>query len=121
VSLAELARRGVSPGVSRLLLHTGRGTAGGTFPDFWPTLDPGAARTLTRAGLQLLGVDAPSVDARDSKTLAVHHEIFGGGAYVLENLDLRGIISGRHELLALPLRTGPVDAAPVRAFLRAVR
>lgn len=118
ISLTELAQRGVSPGVARLLLQTGRGTAVGHFPESWPTLHPEAAGALARSGLQLLGVDAPSVDARESTALGVHHAIFGGGAFVLENLDLRGVPSGRYELLALPLRTGPVDAAPARAFVR---
>jgi arylformamidase len=69
----------------------------------------------------LLGVDCPSVDDRESKTLAVHHALFDGGAFVLENLDLRGVTPGRWELLALPLRVGAMDAAPVRAFLRPLK
>jgi arylformamidase len=63
-------------------------------------------------------VDAPSVDERESKTLDVHHALFGGGAFVLENLDLRGVTPGRYELVALPQRLEGLDAAPVRAVLR---
>ncbi len=118
ISLKELEARGLPPAIQRLLLHTGRSVAGGTFPDDWPTLTPEAARELVARGLRLLGVDAPSVDPRESQSLAVHHALFGGGAFVLENLDLRGVASGRCELCALPLRTGPVDAAPARALLR---
>ncbi|HET9010470.1 MAG TPA: hypothetical protein VFN38_01585, partial [Gemmatimonadaceae bacterium] len=72
---------------------------------------------LAAAGVKLVGVDAPSVDERDSKTLEVHHALFGGGAYVLENLDLRGVAEGRYDLVALPQRLGGLDAAPVRAAL----
>ena len=64
-----------------------------------------------------MGVDAPSVDDRDSKTLDVHQALFSGGAYVLENLDLRGVAEGRYDLIALPQRLGGLDAAPVRAVL----
>jgi kynurenine formamidase len=42
-------------------------------------------------GLKLLGVDAPSVDARESKSLAVHKMLFSGNAFILENLDLRRV------------------------------
>jgi arylformamidase len=105
-------------GVQRLLLRTGRSIASGTFPGGWPSLDPATAVALAAGGLRLLGVDAPSVDDRESKTLAVHHALFAGGAYVLENLDLREVTPGRYELVALPQRLHGLDAAPVRAILR---
>ena len=104
-------------GCERLLLRTDRTIAEGTFPAGWPVLSAAAAILLAAAGVKLGGVDAPSVDERESKTLEVHQALFGGGAYVLENLDLRGIAEGRYELIALPLRLGGLDAAPVRAAL----
>jgi arylformamidase len=102
----------------RLLLRTGRTIAGGAFPDAWPWVAPDAVASLAARGLRLLGVDSPSVDARDSKTLATHHALFGAGAYNLENLDLRDVAAGRYELLAPPLRVAGLDGAPVRALLR---
>ena len=105
-------------GVKRLLLRTGRCIASGRFPSDWPVLDRGVATRLTERGVRLLGVDAPSVDARHSTQLEVHHALFGGGAYVLENLDLRGVRTGHYELIALPQRLAGLDAAPVRAVLR---
>lgn len=104
--------------VPRLLLHTGRSIARGTFPADWPVLSTACVDALLRRGLLLLGVDAPSVDERESKALDVHHRVFAGGAYVLENLDLSAVEPGRYELLALPLRLHGLDAAPVRAALR---
>jgi arylformamidase len=103
---------------ARLLLRTGRSIAAGTFPDAWPALSPACARALVTRGMVLLGVDAPSVDARESKALEVHHALFGGGACVLENLDLSGVEPGPYELSAFPLRWEGLDAAPVRAVLR---
>ena len=105
-------------GVERLLLRTGQSIAGGLFPSAWPVLSAATASALVAAGLRLLGVDAPSVDERESRSLAVHHALFGGGAFVLENLDLRAIPDGRYELVALPQRLVGLDAAPVRAILR---
>ncbi len=121
ITLADLQRAGYTNDTARLLLHTGRSVAGGAFPASWPAVDPEAARTMVRAGLRLLAVDCPSVDPRESQSLAVHHALFDHGAYVLENLDLRGVTPGPWELLALPMAVGEIDAAPVRALLRAPR
>jgi arylformamidase len=114
---AEWAAR-VPNGTARLLLRTGATIATGTFPPDWAALSPAAAESLVRRGLLLLGVDAPSVDRRESKTLAVHHALFDGGAQVLENLDLRDVGEGEYELAAAPVKWAGVDAAPVRAVLR---
>jgi arylformamidase len=104
--------------VDRLLLHTGHSIAGGAFPDVWPALDASCVDALLGRGLTLLAVDCPSVDERESKSLDVHHRLFAGGAFVVENLDLSAIPSGRYELVALPLRLEGLDAAPLRAALR---
>jgi arylformamidase len=113
--LSSLPHRGR---VERLLLRTQCSIARGAFPDHWPVLSLPALRMLFDRGLVLLGVDAPSVDARTSKTLDVHKAIFSGGAYNLENLDLQSIEDGEYELVAYPLLVGGIDAAPVRAVLR---
>jgi arylformamidase len=118
LTISQLEAAGYLSGTVRLLLHTGRTIANGTFPDGWPVLAPAAARALVADGLRLLGVDCPSVDARESKTLEVHRILFDGDANVLENLDLRAIRPGPYELLAPPLAVGAIDAAPVRALLR---
>lgn len=118
ISLDAIRAAGWRPGCVRLLLRTDATTALGTFPLAWPALATETAQALVADGLQLLGVDCPSVDDRESKTLAVHHALFGGGAYVLENLDLRAIEAGEWTLIAPPLKVAACDAAPVRAFLR---
>ncbi len=104
---------------ARLLLRTGCSVARGEFPAQWPTLTDAAAVWLLQRGVRLFGVDAPSVDERESTALPIHHRLFGGGAYVLENLALDEVGPGRYELLAQPLLVRGVDAAPVRAMLRA--
>jgi arylformamidase len=113
----EVTRR-VPTGTERVLLRTGQAIAAGAFPPDWPALDVGAARALGALGVRLLGVDAPSVDRRHSKSLAVHHALFAAGIAILENLDLRGVDDGEYDLVALPVRWDGVDAAPVRALLR---
>ena len=125
IGLDELERCSAAHGIAlasvkRLLLRTGRTIATGSFPDEWPSLTEAAARALLGTGVRLVGVDAPSVDERESKTLPVHHMLFAGGAYLLENLDLRRTPPGEYELIAPPLKLMALDAAPVRALLREV-
>jgi arylformamidase len=115
---AHLSRSDGGRPVERLLLRTGRSVARGAFPADWPALEARCAAAIAGEGLRLLGVDAPSVDRRESKSLATHHALFDGGAQVLENLDLRDVPDGRYELAAYPLRLAGLDAAPVRAVLR---
>ena len=104
--------------IARLLLRTNRTIAGSEFPAKWPVLSESCARTLLGRGLLLLGVDCPSVDERESKTLPVHHMLFAGNACILENLDLRRIAPGEYDLMAFPLKIMALDAAPVRAVLK---
>ena len=104
----------------RLLVRTGRSIAHGSFPERWPWIDPDEIPRLLAGGLRLLGVDAPSVDSRDSKSLDVHRALFAGGAFVLENLDLTNVTAGRYYLSAFPVRFAGLDAAPVRAVLRSL-
>lgn len=105
------------PEVARLLVRTDASTAEGEFPELWPSLTPACVSALCARGLRLLGVDAPSVDPRESKVLDTHRALFEGGGFNLENLDLRGVAQGWYELVAYPLRVEGLDAAPVRAVL----
>ncbi len=116
--LTSLPSRGA---VERLLLRTQCGVAGGAFPSRWPVLSVDTVRMLLARGLVLLGVDTPSLDGLDSKTLDVHKAVFSGGAFNLENLDLRSIEDGEYELVAYPLLLSDLDAAPVRAILKEKR
>lgn len=117
ITLNELALPTDRP-VTRLLLHTGRTIAEGAFPESWPSLILPAVHALLARGIRLVGVDCPSVDHRESKTLENHLALFGGGCCVLENLDLRDVAAGAYELVAPPLKLEGTDAAPVRALLR---
>jgi arylformamidase len=80
-------------------------------------LSESCARTLLGFGLRLLGVDAPSVDSKNSKSLAVHAMLFSGNAFILENLDLRRTPPGPYDIIAFPVKMMSMDAAPVRAIL----
>jgi arylformamidase len=121
IAIEEIDRRTHGlPMVTRLLLKTGRSIATGVFPESWPTLSVACARNLVARGVVLVGMDCPSADDLQSKTLDVHHELLDHGACVLENLDLREVEAGEYVLDALPMKVAGLDAAPVRALLTGI-
>lgn len=118
IEMQHLPALGATGRIERLLVRTDCSVAGGRFPERWPVMSLAAIRALLERGLVLLGVDTPSVDARHSKTLDVHHALFGGGAFNIESLDLRGVDDGEYGLVAYPILLHGLDAAPLRAVLR---
>lgn len=117
ISIRDIDQRVGSATFTRLLLKTGQSIAAGRFPESWPRLGVECARALVDRGVVLVGMDCPSADDIDSKTLDVHHVLLDNGVCVLENLDLRQVESGGYELDALPMKIAGLDAAPVRAVL----
>lgn len=108
------------PRAPRLLLKTGAWQDSTQFPPCIPVVAPEVPAWLGARGVVLLGMDVPSVDATDSKTMPNHHALFRAGVSILESLDLRAVPAGVYELIALPLKIVGGDAAPVRAILRAL-
>lgn len=114
---AEEARRWRARRGDRILLRSRRRVDPTRFPAKFAHLTGESARVLADAGATLFGIDTPSVDHRDSKTLDAHKGLFRGGVAILENLDLSKVRPGRYRLLAQPLRLRGLDAGPVRALL----
>jgi len=90
------------------------------FPAQIPVMEPELPDWLGKRGVVLIGVDLPSVDAIDSKTLTNHHALARAGIVFLEGLWLCEPDEGRYELIALPLKIAGADGAPVRAAVRAI-
>ncbi len=72
---------------------------------------------LAAQGVVLVGIDTPSVDHINSKTLEAHHALLKGNISWLENLDLTQVSEGSYFLMALPLKFMELEASPVRAVL----
>jgi len=104
----------------RLLLKTDSVHDRRTFPERFSTLSPELAARLAEKRALLLGLDTPSVDPLESKTLEAHHHLLRHGVAILEGLVLDGVPEGIYELIALPLKIQGLDASPVRAVLRTV-
>ena len=93
------------------------------FPhDVWEAettaIAPEAIAWLAAQGVQVVGIDGPSIDPQDSKTMDAHKAVLKHDIRVLEGLVLDDVPEGRYELIALPLPIVGGDASPVRAVLR---
>ncbi|MEM7667155.1 MAG: arylformamidase [Pseudomonadota bacterium] len=79
---------------------------------------PETIEWLAVQGVRLVGIDSPSIDPQDSKTMDAHKAVLKHDIRVLEGLVLDDVPEGRYELIALPLPIVAGDASPVRAILR---
>ncbi len=105
--------------LERLLIHTWVSDVPDhewpiNFP--YPTLE--LVNWLANQGAVLLGLDSPSVDDFESKTLDCHHRLRERGLVHLEGLQLTGVPDGIYHLTALPLKIAAVCGSPVRAVLQ---
>jgi arylformamidase len=111
------AMAGVPP---RVLLRTYRTAPQTAWDADFPGVAPGAIALLAQHGVQLIGVDTPSLDPQESKTMDAHHAVRACGMAILEGIVLDDVAAGDYELIALPLKLAGLDASPVRAVLRAL-
>ena len=102
---------------SRILVKTGRWTDSTVFPKQIPVIAADVPAWLQKNGVKLLGLDLPSVDEIDSKSLQNHHALAHAGIAIIESLDLSNVASGIYHLAALPLKIAGGDGAPMRAVL----
>jgi arylformamidase len=102
----------------RILFRTGGWPDTTRFPDSIPVMESDLPDWLADRGVRLIGVDLPSVDPLDSKTLDNHHSLGRRGITIVEGLWLEDIAEGSYELIALPLKIVGADGAPLRAALR---
>ena len=102
---------------SRLLIKTDRWSDSAIFPNQIPVIAANVASWLQKNGVKLLGLDLPSVDEIDSKSLPNHHALAGAGIAIVESLDLSGVGPGIYNFAALPLKIASGDGAPMRAVL----
>ena len=102
----------------RVLFKTNAWTVTTIFPTTFPLLHEALPAHLKALGVVLVGLDVPSVDAMESKELAIHHALHDCGITILESLRLQEVPPGVYELIALPLKLVGADGAPVRAILK---
>jgi len=102
---------------SRVLIRTGRWSDSAVFPKRIPVIAADVPSWFQKNGVKLLGLDVPSVDEIDSKSLQNHHALAAAGIAIIESLDLSHVGAGVYNLAALPLKIAGGDGAPMRAVL----
>jgi arylformamidase len=101
----------------RVLLRTYRRVPAG-WDALFTAVSPAAIDLLHDHGVVLIGIDTPSLDPADSKTLDAHQRVRAHRMAILEGIVLDDVPAGDYELIALPLKITGCDASPVRAVLR---
>jgi kynurenine formamidase len=99
---------------SRVILHTGWFQRWGEANYFseHPAIAEDAARLLVGCGVDLVGVDTPSVD---HPPYATHFILLGANLLIVENLtNLDRIQRDHFHFTALPLKITGRDGSPVR-------
>ena len=115
---ADLERLAIRD-VRRLLFKTRKSAMEGhEFAPEFVYLTEDGAEYLSGLGLLLVGTDAPSIDAFDSKTLTSHRILGRHQIAILEGARLDQVPPGDYELICLPLKFAGLDGSPVRAILR---
>jgi arylformamidase len=118
VGAAELARQDLR-GQRRVLLRTRNSAlpAGAGFTRGYCALALDGAEYLLERGVELVGIDALSIEAFGSEDYPVHHLLLGRGVVIVEGLDLSVVPAGLYRFICLPLRLEGLDGAPARAVL----
>jgi arylformamidase len=114
----EHVERHLAAAPSRLLLRTYRKAPVDAWDPGFAAVAPETIMLCASRGILLIGIDTPSLDPQESKSMAAHKAVRRARMAILEGLVLDGIPPGDYELIALPLKLANLDAAPVRAVLR---
>lgn len=105
-------------GANRVLFRTFESFPVDRWESGFTAIAPETIEHLAERGVRLIGIDSPSIDPQDSKTMTAHTLVLQHDLRILEGLVLDDVPPGRYELVALPLPIAGGDASPVRAILR---
>ena len=102
----------------RVLMRTYQVAPVSAWDSNFTAVAPETIDLLHERGVRLIGLDTPSLDPEQSKTLDAHQRVRAHGMAILEGIVLDDVPEGDYELIALPLKMAGCDASPVRAVLR---
>lgn len=102
----------------RVLLRTYAHAPATRWDSAFCAVAPQSIDFLAQRGVMLIGIDTPSLDPQESKTMDAHGRVRAQRMSILEGLVLDDVAPGDYELIALPLKFTTLDASPVRAVLR---
>ena len=111
---------GWTPNVPRVLLRTDSHPVDAAIGEGFVSLAVDLVYWLADRGVEMVGIDTPSVDPFSSVELTAHRALSDRGMTWIEGLDLSRAAPGRYLLIALPVALVGVEAAPVRAVVRSL-
>ncbi|HEY9713711.1 MAG TPA: cyclase family protein [Chroococcales cyanobacterium] len=103
--------------IERLLIKTANQIRYHVFEEKYAYFATDLVAWMAEQGIVLAGLDTPSVDHTQSKTLDAHHHLLKHNIVWLENLDLTDVVAGEYLLVAFPVKFMELEASPVRAVL----
>jgi arylformamidase len=112
----DLERQGIRTGDSVLLKANAMRKAD-TSPDDFSSLSVDAAAYLVSKKINLVGIDALSIENYNDPEWPVHKKLLRNNILILEGLRLQHVAPGRYTLIATPLRITGGDGSPARALL----
>jgi arylformamidase len=121
IGAAELDAVKLPEGTERLLCRTRNSGLWSRpaveFPEDYVAVTADGARWLVDRGIRLVGVDFLSVEKDGPPDFPVHRTLLGGGAIIVEGLDLSAAEPGTSTFACFPLRIQDGDGSPARAVL----
>jgi arylformamidase len=111
---------GWTPGTSKILFRSDSYPIDAAIEEGFTGLSAELVNWLADRGVELVGIDTPSVDVFSSEDLPAHHALLARGMTWVEGLWLGDAEPGTYLLVALPILIEGADAAPVRAILKPV-
>lgn len=106
------------PSMPRVLIRTDSYPLDGKIDEHFAGLSAELVHWLADRGVEMLGIDTPSVDVFTSKALPAHHALLERGMTWVEGLLLEDVVPGKYLMIALPMLLEGAEAAPVRALVK---
>ena len=116
IDAAQLDGKGIHRG-DAVLLRANAGRAADAAPDDFSALTLAAAVFLVGKHINLVGIDALSIESYEDPAWPVHKKLLGSDILILEGIRLSDVLPGRYTLVAAPLHITGGDGAPARALL----
>jgi arylformamidase len=109
---------GWSPAASRVLFRSDSYPIDAPIEEGFSGLSRELVHWLADRGVELVGIDSPSVDVFTATEIPTHHALLETGMTWIEGLWLGEADPGRYLMIALPMLLEGAEAAPVRAILK---
>ena len=116
ITADDLEGQGIRTGDAVLLKANAR-RGPDAAPDDFTSLTLDAAKYLVSRKINLVGIDALSIESYTDPAWPVHKKLLRNSMLIMEGLRLAHVKPGRYTLIATPLLVTGGDGAPARALL----